>query len=169
MYGRRTFLSSLSHCTYVYKWTCTVFGDFQNLGKKWKGLDCDCHTHVCYINVYFYRPQTNFAKVMFLHLSVILFMGGVCLSACWDTHPQSRHPTGADTPWSRHPPEQTPPPRADTHHPPRSKHPPGADTSPPCSACWEIRATSGRYASYWNAFLSFIFVCNIRPYGQNTF
>ena len=24
---------------------------------------------------------------------------------------------------------------------------------PPSSACWEIRATSGRYASYWNAFL----------------
>ena len=27
-------------------------------------------------------------------------------------------------------------------------------SSPPwSSACWEIRATSGRYASYWNAFL----------------
>ena len=26
--------------------------------------------------VYFYRPQTKFAKVMFLHLSVILFTGG---------------------------------------------------------------------------------------------
>ena len=24
------------------------------------------------------------------------------------------------------------------------------------SACWEIRATSGRYASYWNAYLFFI-------------
>ena len=42
--------------------------------------------------------------------------GGVCLSACWDTHtPQSRHPAGADPPRSRHapsrgrPPEQTPP------------------------------------------------------------
>ena len=77
-------------------------------------------------------------------------------------HPLEQTPSRADTP-------QTPPPRADTHHPPRSKHPPGADTTPPCSACWEIRATSGRYASYWNAFLSFIFVCNIRPYGQNTF
>ena len=27
--------------------------------------------------------------------------------------------------------------------------------SPWSSACWEIRATSGRYASYWNAFLFF--------------
>ena len=79
------------------------------------------------------------AKVIFLHLSVILFTGGVCLSACWDTTPplvadtppeqtpsRSRHPPGADTPppRSRHPPEQTPP---------QSRHPPpplGADTPP---------------------------------------
>ena len=34
--------------------------------------------------------------------------GGVCLSACWDTTPQSRHPPGADTPpRSRHPPLQS--------------------------------------------------------------
>ena len=44
--------------------------------------------------------------------------------------------------------------------PPRSR-PPGADTPqeqtrPPRSACWEIRSTSGRYASYWNAILLFI-------------
>ena len=37
-------------------------------------------------------------------------------------------------PASRHPPEQTP-------CPPRNRHPPG------------IRLTSGRYASYWNAYL----------------
>ena len=54
--------------------------------------------------------------------------GGVCLSACWDTTPQSRHPPG-----SRHPLEQTPPgsrhpPWKQTH--PLSRHPPGADTSP---------------------------------------
>ena len=43
---------------------------------------------------------------------------------------------GADThPKSRHPPEQTPPEQT---------------APPPSSACWEIRATSGRYASYWN-------------------
>ena len=66
--------------------------------------------------------------------------GGVCLSACWDTHthplgvdtppiadtppPPSQHPLGADTPrsrhlpGSRHPPEQTPP---------RSRHPPATE------------------------------------------
>ena len=41
--------------------------------------------------------------------------------------------TEADPPW-----EQTP----------GSRHPP-----PPLSACWEIRSTRGRYASYWNAIL----------------
>ena len=34
----------------------------------------------------FYRPQTKFAKVMFLHLSVILFTGGG-LHAGEDLHP----------------------------------------------------------------------------------
>ena len=53
---------------------------------------------------------------------------GVCLSACWDTTPRTRHPPGAD--------------------------PPGPGTPPPPSmACCEIRSTSGRYASYWNAIL----------------
>ena len=55
--------------------------------------------------------------------------GGVCLSACWDTPPGTDTPRGAETPRSRHPP------------------------SPLRSACSEIRATSGRYASYWNAYL----------------
>ena len=47
----------------------------------------------------YYRPQRSWGKVTFLHVSVILFSGGLCLSACCDTPP-----TG-----SRHPPEQTPP------------------------------------------------------------
>ena len=106
------------------------------------------------------------AKVMFLLVSVILLTGG-CLPQCMLGYQplQSRHPLGADTPGSRHPPKQTPP-RADTHpgadtpprsrpsgadtpaqnrHPSRSRHPPGAD-----SRIWSM---SGRYASYWNAFL----------------
>ena len=38
----------------------------------------------------------------------------------------------------------------------RGRHPP-----PRSSACWEIRATSGRYESYWNAyFLSCVFQMN---------
>ena len=98
-------------------------------------------------------------------------------------HPKSRHPLGADTPradtplgadnplsrqpphqipttsrsdtpleqtpsGSRHPPEQTPP---QEQTPPWSRHPPGADT--PQKADSSIRSMSGRYASYWNAFL----------------
>ena len=41
-----------------------------------------------------YGPQTKFAKVMFLHLSVSysVHMGGVCLSACWDTPPEQTPP-----------------------------------------------------------------------------
>ena len=145
------------------------------------------------------------AKVMFLLVSVILSMGGVCLSACWDTTPPeqtplSRHPpeqtsptpwqqtplrantTPRQTPLEQTPPEQTPPradipyplaadtpqskhhpqadpsgadpPRADTpwSRPPQSRHP-RADTPPPQKADSSIRSMSGRYASYWNAFL----------------
>ena len=138
------------------------------------------------------------AKVIFLHLFVILFTGG-CLPQCMlgyhppeqtppplradtpgadtpraDT-PQSRHSPGADKPpWSRHPPPSRHPPRADTpraadppeQQTPQSRHPLGTDTPPPPpgadtppeqtplrEADFGIRSMSGRYASYWNAFL----------------
>ena len=45
----------------------------------------------------------KFAKVMFLHLSVILFTGGVSApgwGACWDTPPPGQTATAAD---GRHP------------------------------------------------------------------
>ena len=60
------------------------------------------------------------AKVIFLHLSVILFTGGVSASVhAWIPSARSRHP-----PRSRHTPEQTPP-GAYTRPPnPRSRHPP---------------------------------------------
>ena len=76
---------------------------------------------------------------MFLQVCVCP-QGGVCLSACWDTTPWSRHPPEQTSPPLRsrhpHPREQTPtpptpreqtppPPKADT---PGSRHPPGADT-----------------------------------------
>ena len=77
-------------------------------------------------------------------LSVILFKGGVFLSACWDTH----------TPW------QTPPPsRADTLPLGRtpSKHAPPGQT-PPAKANGYC---CGWYASYWNAFLLLKSLSNI--------
>ena len=54
-------------------------------------------------------------KVMFLHLSVShsVHKGGVCLSACWDTHtspgrhPPARHPPGQTPSLDRHPTGQT--------------------------------------------------------------
>ena len=68
------------------------------------------------------------AKVIFLHLFVILFTGVGC-----DGIPEGTEADplpGAEPPWSRHPPLNRPPWEADTG----------------------IRSTSGRYASYWNAF-----------------
>ena len=51
----------------------------------------------------------------------------------YHTPPQEQtHPHEQTSPLSRHPPEQTP---------------------PQGRACWEIRSTRGRYASYWNAVL----------------
>ena len=82
------------------------------------------------------------------------------------TLPGSRHPP-ADPP----PPEQTPPqdqaPPGSRHHPadpPESRHPPGPGTPgsrhpPGAGACWEIRSTGGRYASYWNAILFCRWTC----------
>ena len=84
----------------------------------------------------------------------------------WQVHPQQVHPLWAGTPpWAGTPLPGTPPWQV---HPPgryttlgrytsQSGTPQGryprAGTPPGSSACWEIRATSGRYESYWNAFL----------------
>ena len=57
--------------------------------------------------------------------------------------PPGPDPLGADTP------PQTRPPGADAPLP-RSRHPP--DQTPP-EADASIRSMSGRYASFWNAFL----------------
>ena len=92
---------------------------------------------------------------MFLQVCVCPQGGrGVCLSACWDT-PQTRHPPEQtpprpDTPWTRHPPwEQTPP-----------RSPPPSPREADCS----IRLTSGRYASYWNAFLFILCFVNLEKH-----
>ena len=129
---------------------------------------------------YYYRPQTKFAKVMFLHLSVShsVHRGSGCLSQCmlgntpqppaqeqtpWEQTPpgrhplRSRHPPGADTPWEQTSPwEQTPP---GSRHPPRQtppgRHLPGSRHPPgqtPLAQC-TLGDTGGRYASYWNAYL----------------
>ena len=83
-----------------------------------------------------FLPQCSWGKVMFLHVFVILSTG----KGCGSRHPllgtqphplASRHPPGRQTPFlGRHPPAW-------------------ADTPAPFS---------GRYASYWNAFLFKLFV-----------
>ena len=81
------------------------------------------------------------------------------------TPPLEQTPPGANTP-----PEQTVPgadtpqsrPSPQSRHPPRSRHPP-----PPNKADSSIRSMSGRYASYWNAFLlCFVFTRLIITEGQ---
>ena len=95
------------------------------------------------------------AKVIFLHLFVILFTGGVCLSACWDTTPlgpdppeQTPPPQGAHIPRDHTPPDQTtaPPSRHQiTHHPLGPDHPPRTKPPPPLrkqTPAYGLRAAS---------------------------
>ena len=83
-------------------------------------------THYCTVDICLFqvRKQAYFT-VRNSRCGKVMFMGGV--------HPprQTPHPQ-ADTPLSRHPLGQTPP----------GRHPPPSDDH-----------CSGRYASYWNAFL----------------
>ena len=98
--------------------------------------------------LHIYCPQRSWNKVMFSQTCVILFtVGGVSASVHAEIHPreQTPPPPRADTPQEQTPPEQIPP-RADT---------------PQCRACWEIRSTRGRYATYWNAILLIL-----TPYGK---
>ena len=86
------------------------------------------------------------AKVMFLHVSVILLTGGG-LPQCMLGSPQEQTPPRPDPPGNRHPPEQTPP---QSRHPPEQTHPQSRHTPEADSG---IQSMSGWYASYWNAFL----------------
>ena len=61
------------------------------------------------LDVYYYRPQRSWGKVIFSQASVILFTGGgVCLSACWDTTPPGPGPPPGTRhlPGTRHPPPE---------------------------------------------------------------
>ena len=115
------------------------------------------------VSCHYYRPQRSCGKVMFLHLSVSHSVHkGVYPSMYW-----GRHPPGQTYPsmhWDRHnPPGRHIPacPGADTPLADISQHALGQTPSPghtypsmhwdrpppPNSHC------SGRFASYWNAFL----------------
>ena len=90
----------------------------------------------------FYRTQRSCGKVMLLHLSVILFRGGGVLF-----HHPCRQPPGQTLPCPMH---------AGIHTPPRAVHA-------------GIRSTSGRYASYWNAFLFLDIVPSFVKINQHNF
>ena len=90
---------------------------------------------------------------MFLQVCVCPLGGGGCLPQCMlgcQTPPgPGRHPPGP----GRHPPDQADPPGPGTHPPgTRHTHPQIRQTPSPGSKS-SIQSTSGRYASYWNAFL----------------
>ena len=124
------------------------------------------------------HPQTRFVKVMFFTRVCHSVHAGGDLPHCMlgytptpsppDQRPKPPPRTrGRYTPWGRHPPgsEAGVPPGTRGRYPPEQTPPPpppdqrqvpplGPEAGTPCcSACWEIRATSGRYASYWNAIL----------------
>ena len=88
---------------------------------------------------------------MFLQASVILSTGG----STWPGTPPGpgTSPLGPGTPpGTRYTPQtRYTPPGPDT--PPRTRYSPPDQVHPRHRACWEIRSTRGRYASYWNAFL----------------
>ena len=89
---------------------------------------------------YHYRLQRSWGKIIFLQACVILFTGGVCLSACWDSNPPPRPGTPRN---QAPPPKPGNPPKPDTPQdqaPPKTRH-------PHCKACWEIRSPRGRYTS----------------------
>ena len=132
-------------------------------GKKWRSLSLSVNEPKYIIT----GRNEVVAKVMFLHVSVILLTGGVSGQAPPGPgrHPPGpgRHPPGP----GRHPPgpgrhpqtRQTPPlhqadPPGPGRHPPRpGRHPPRPGRHPPREEDCSIRSMSGRYASYWNAFL----------------
>ena len=119
----------------------------QQNNNPWISINFNCITeNKMAPYFYFYPPQTEFAKVMLLHISVCPQEG-----VPGQVHPPVGSPTPG-TPPGRYAPQQV-------HTPPRQVHPlgryiPQAGTPPWSSAWWEIQATSGRYASFWNAFLS---------------
>ena len=124
-----------------------------------------------YFSMINYRPQRSCGKVMFLHVSVILFTGGrgsLSGRPPWTETPRQRTPQTEnpwiETPWQetpctetpgkrlpdRDPPDRgTPGQRPPRQRPPRKRPSPDRDTPPPT-------VTTGWYASYCNTFL-FVF------------
>ena len=94
----------------------------------------------CILNQYFHLVTVRnvvAARLCFHRCLLFYSRGGVHPSMHWDRHPPCRPPPGR--PPGRLPPEQTPPAQCILGYTPPHTH-----TGGYCS---------GRYASYWNAFL----------------
>ena len=102
------------------------------------------------------------AKVMFLQVSVCPQGGRVSASVHAGMPDLPTPRDQADTPRDhadppgpgRPPPDQADPSPPDQAEPPRTRQTPPDQAEPPPEADSSIRSTSGRYAPYWNAFLS---------------
>ena len=92
------------------------------------------------------------SNIVFLPAASKLGQGNIFTSVCLSTEGEGCLPECM----LGYPPlrEQTPTPQDQTHHTPldQAHHPP-SEADPPREADCSIRLTSGRYASYWNAFL----------------
>ena len=123
--------------------------------------------------VHFYRPQRSCGQgYVFTRVCDSVNKGGVS-----EAYPPEQTPPDQTPPEQTPPLEQTPPgtrpPQEQTPPPPRDQTPPGPDplprsrppreqtadtplppgSRPPRERDSGIRSMSGRYASYWNAFL----------------
>ena len=134
-----------------------------------EGQDCLLSFSMCIFAYIFTGRNEVVAKVMFLQVCVCPQGGCLrqCMRGCQAPPGQADPPDQADTPWDqadplgpgrhppgpgRHPPGpgRLPLDKADPTGPGRPHHP---QPPPPPEADSSIRSTSGRYASYCNAFL----------------
>ena len=108
---------------------------------------------------YLYLYDISFPNILLLPPANEIWCKVIFLVACQEFCSQGMlgyHTPRPGTPQIRHPPDQAPPrPGTPRSRPPKhtrlGRHP--RSRHPPCSACWEIWSTSGRYASSWNAIL----------------
>ena len=97
-----------------------------------------------------------FHSFEFLPAATKLDQGNIFTSMCREFCPQGGDSASVHA--GMHP-SRSRPPQGTRHPTPRSKPPPREQT-PPQEADSSIRSTSGGYASYWSAFLSYMFSVN---------
>ena len=119
--------------------------------------------------VHIYRPQRSCGQgYVFTGVCDSVNRGGGCLPQCM---------LGCHTPPDENPPTWKTPPHGETPlrdgTPGMENPPPGGEPSPPApgmenpprEADSSIRSTSGRYASYWNAFLFILLLSILTLFG----